>query len=727
MMRKLSCLLFLAVGLTPSVASGQTAAPSDIAPTRGWVDFGVRGSSITGDAARYERYRDLGDGLFLEGLRWQADTKGWLINLDASHVARRDQRYLASFVRPGHFKGWANWDQIPMLLSETTRSLYELTGANELRIADATQLQLQGLSSAARPPALLALVNSSQVFDLKSRRHIGEAGFEFLPVTASTIKMNFKHTTREGAQPYGGSFGHSQVVEFAAPIDHKLTDFDASAELERGRVLMRAGYSGSWFTNDVASVIFDNPLRATDLAATPSAGRLSLPVSNTRLGVNGMISVKMPRKSRLTAYAAISTLKDDNGQVLPLTINTAINAPSTSLSRTTISGEAKTTALNLSFVSRPSTLVGVNVRYRHFDYDNRAPEFVAKTRVSYDSSFSNLAVPLQSEPFGMKRQTLDADVRVTPDWPLALTVGASRNQEDRTHRIFESTVDNSFRVKLDSLSTGVFSVRTMYEYAQRRGDGFDVTLLTGASEQPGMRHFDLAERNRNRFTLVSSYMPVTNWAINLSTAIGRDDYLNSEFGLRDNNHNVYALGVDGSPSERFNIGASYSYEDYNSLQRSRQANPGAQFTDPSRNWATDAGDKVHSILANLDVLKIAGKVDLFLRYDYNRTRATYEYITGAVADRTLPEEVIVPTTLPTPVALAPVKSDLTRGTVDAVYDINRHFSVGLTYWYDRYSVQDFTLDSQAQSAVTTGNNMLLYYTYAPYTAHTTWGRLIVRW
>ena len=30
------------------------------------IDFGVRGTSADGDAARYERYRDLGDGLFLE-------------------------------------------------------------------------------------------------------------------------------------------------------------------------------------------------------------------------------------------------------------------------------------------------------------------------------------------------------------------------------------------------------------------------------------------------------------------------------------------------------------------------------------------------------------------------------------------------------------------------------------------------------------------------------------
>jgi len=725
-MRKFNSLLILAFALVPMTASAQTAS-ADATPSRGWADFGVRGSSITGDGARYERYRDLGDGLFLEGFKWRTESSGWFMDFDASHVARRDQRYIARFVRPGQFKGWAMWDQIPMLLSRTTRSPYSLVGANEFRIPDADQLRLQGLSSTLRPAALLDLVNASPTFDLKSRRHIGEAGLEFLPTTASSLKVNVRHTTREGAQPYGGAFGHSQVVEFAAPIDHKLTDFDASAELERGRVLLRAGYTGSWFTNDVTSVVFDNPLRATDIAGTPSAGRLSLPVSNTRLGVNGMVSVKMPKKSRFTAYMALSTLKDDNGQILPQTINSALNAPSSTLSRTTVSGEAKTTAVNLSFVSRPSQLVGVNIRYRYFDYDNRTPEFKATTRVGYDGSLSTLATPLQSEPFGMLRHTFDADLKFTPSGPATMTFGFSRNQEDRTHRIFESTVDNTMRVKVDTLSTGKLSVRGMYEYTQRRGEGFDVGLLTGASEQPGMRHFDVAERNRNRFTVVGSYMPVTNWTLNASTAIGRDDYLNSEFGLRDNNHNVFSLGFDGSPSERFNMGASYSYEDYNSLQRSRQANPGVQQTDPSRNWATDAGDKVHSILANVDILKIAEKVDLFFRYDYNRTRATYEYITGAVADRTLPEEVIVPTTLPTPVALAPVKSDLTRGSVDAVYNFNKNVSFGLTYWYDKYAVQDFTLDAKAQSSVTTASNVLLYYTYAPYTAHTTWGRLIVRW
>ena len=723
-MRKLTlATLFCCCCVLPAVASAQEAQPS----WSGWVDFGGRFSNITGDAARHERYRDLGEGFFLETVRSKYDRNGWFLNFEADHVGRRDQRYMARLLRPGQFKAYAQWDQIPMLLSRTTRSPYTTNLLGEFQLDNAVQAQLQALATTARPAALFALVNSSPTFELKSKRHSASGGFEFLPTSSSSFKVNVKQTFRDGAQPFGGSFGHSQVVEFAAPIDHKLTDFDASFEAERGAALFRAGYTGSWFTNDIVWATFDNPLRATDIAGTPSVGRLGLPVSSSQIGVNGMISLKLPRKSRLTAYGAMSTLKDTNGQILPMTSNTAVLAAAGSPERTALNGEAAMSAFNLSFVSRPSQYFNLSAKVKYYDYNNKTPSFMATKKVAYDGNVSTLATPLETEGYGVTRMNFDADLQFTPKGPAALTLGFGRYADERTHRIFEETVDTVFRVKLDTLSTGMISVRALYEQAQRRGEGFDVTVLTHASEQPGMRHFDLANRDRERFTMVASFMPVTNWALNVSTAVGRDDYLNSEFGLRDNNHDVYTIGIDGTPHEKVGLSASYSYEDYKTLQRSRQANPGVQFTDPSRNWATDANDKVHSVMAAFDVKGIAEKLDLSASFDYNRTRATYEYITGAVDGRTLPEEAIVPTTLPTPVALPEVKSDLTRGTVDAVYNISKRISVGVSYWYDKYSVQDFTLDENAQKVLTTGNNILLYYTYAPYTAHTTWGRIMFRW
>jgi hypothetical protein len=242
-----------------------------------------------------------------------------------------------------------------------------------------------------------------------------------------------------------------------------------------------------------------------------------------------------------------------------------------------------------------------------------------------------------------------------------------------------------------------------------------------------MRHFDVAERNRNRITLLGSITPRADFSGTVSIAAGKDDYIESEFGVRDNTHRVYTFGVDYLPVERVNLAMSYAYERYNALSRSRQANPGVQFTDPSRNWASDGTDRVHSALVSVGIAGIAEKLNLQFLYDFSRARATYEYITGPVPDRTLPEEVIVPSTLPTPVELPPTLSELQRGTADAVYTLTTRFSIGLSYWYEKFRVQDFTLDVEANPDLVRGQALLMGYLYTPYTANTIWGRLIYSW
>ena len=242
-----------------------------------------------------------------------------------------------------------------------------------------------------------------------------------------------------------------------------------------------------------------------------------------------------------------------------------------------------------------------------------------------------------------------------------------------------------------------------------------------------MRHFDIASRDRDRVTVLGSVTPAANVGVSLSVAAGKDDYLESLFGLRDNTHRVYAAGIDFTPTEHVVLGMSYSSERYNALSRSRQANPGVQFTDPSRNWATDATDRVHTWLLNAEIGRIADKVDLRFNDEFSRARAHCDYITGPVADRTLPEEVIVSTTLPTPVELPPTLSELQRGTMDVTYALLSHLSLGLSYWYERYRVNDFTLDADANPDLARGQALLMGYLHRPYTANTVWGRLIYRW
>jgi hypothetical protein len=93
----------------------------------------------------------------------------------------------------------------------------------------------------------------------------------------------------------------------------------------------------------------------------------------------------------------------------------------------------------------------------------------------------------------------------------------------------------------------------------------------------------------------------------------------------------------------------------------------------------------------------------------------------------LPEEVVVPTTLPTPAELPPTLSQLQRGTMDLAYALARHLSIGLSYWREQYRVEDFTLDADANPDLARGQALLIGYLYRPYTVNTVWGRLIYHW
>jgi MtrB/PioB family decaheme-associated outer membrane protein len=711
------------VAIVPEAAHAQTEAGSNPAFT-GTLDFGARGTTTSGDAARYERYRDLGDGLFLETLRLNAERNGWYVTAGADHAGRRDQRFSGQVERPGRLKLWAVWDQIPMLMSRTTRTLFvedveDPQGA--LTMDNAVQTQAQ-----AAPAAMVGLFQQlASQFDTRSRRDAATAGFEYLATDALSVQSNVQVTRRNGTLPYGGNFGHSSLVELPAPIDHTLTDFTGGAEFARDPILLRAGYVGSWFQNDFTTLTFDNPFRAVDSAATSSRGRLSLAPTNSFVSVNGLASVKLPQRSRATAYVSVGSLNDNDDPLMAQTINSAtVTAP---LERTRVEGEARTTAFNLSFVSRPTRQFDVDVRYRGYDYDNRTPEFALTQRVSYDNTPSNLAAPVHTEPFSLARHSFDADLRYSPVVRAVAGVGFTRQAEDRTHRIFESITDNVFRLTFDSIGNQWFSVRTKYEHARKRGDDFDVTLLTSVNEQPGMRHFDVASRDRNRVTVVGSVTPVSNLGLTASVAAGKDDYLESEFGLRDNVHRVYSFGIDGTPAANVVWGGSYSYENYNALSRSRQASSAAEFVDPARNWASDATDRVHSVVLNAGVNRIASRFDLGFTYDFNRAHSTYDYITGAVANRTLPEEVVVPTALPLPSALPRVQSEVHRSTIDVTWPITSRIALGLSHWYERFRVQDFTLDIENTPTLVLGQSILMGYLYRPYDANTFWARLVYRW
>jgi DmsE family decaheme c-type cytochrome len=290
---------------------------------------------------------------------------------------------------------------------------------------------------------------------------------------------------------------------------------------------------------------------------------------------------------------------------------------------------------------------------------------------------------------------------------------------------WHTTGADVFRISVHTTGHPLVMLRGLYENRQRQGEQVDADVLAEVGELAGMRHFDVADRDWRRVSLIANVMPAGILGLTASAGIGRDAYPNSPHGLQSFDSNQYSAGVSVTPDDRYNLTASYGWERYRSLQRSRNATSAADQANPIRDWTTDFTGKVHFLEAALDVNGVIERTAIRLSADWNRSNDTYLYglVTGS--------PLAVPEQLP------PVKNELFRGEIAVSYEISRNLSAGVTYWLDDYQVQDFALGpttltgialppvQEGQPVVAT-NALLLGYLYRPYTAHAGIVRLTYR-
>ena len=680
----------------------------------GTVDFGARASNVEGDAARFQRYRDLRSGVYATGGVAGRRNQDWTFEAQAWNIGYRDQRYQLDVERIGRLTGTFLWDQIPLYISADTRTLYTETQAGVFRLEDSMQQSIQ-----AGQATLHAYEDQAVQFDMRTMRKIGQADVLFNATSSSDLMLHFKSTTRDGSIPFGGTFGFSNAVEIPAPVTFHTTDFRTAYEWANSVGLFRVGWDGSAFDNTLESLVWENPLRfGPDAAGAPSQGRMSSWDDNTLSYLHGTGSVALPMRGRLTGYLAFGQ-GTSNEDLLPFTINTAIPPPP--LARLTAEAESQMTIANFTFTMRPAAIVALNARYRYSDVDVQTPIFDRSLgSVSYDTNLQSSAD--ESRYHSTKRSTFDADAAFDVARFTQVKVGYSNLGTDYTHRLWESTTENVFRVSADVTGNPLIGVRALYENRERTGDNFQAEELEHVGELPDMRHYDIADRNRDRFTLIFNAIPGSAVGLTASAGIGRDEYTASGHGLQFFDSDQYSVGASFAPDDRYNAFASWGWENYKSQQRSRNASSTTDQANPARDWTTDYTGKVNFFEASLDINNVIERTIIRVTADWNKANDTYLYglVTGS--------PLAVPEQLP------PVKNELFRAEIDVSYELARNLRLGVAYWFDDYNVEDFALGPETISGISfppvqegqqapTTNALLLGYQYRPYTAHVGFVRL----
>lgn len=746
LMLSTAALLFAFSGV--ATAQQTTAATTAASTTMtGTLDLGYRGSSVTGDKARWERYRDLRDGL-TSRIDVGKETEKMALRFRAANIGYHDQQYTADLNQFGKLKMTATWNSIPLNYAYNSMTPWVNQGNNVWTLDPATRLAVQnkttgafiGIGSTAADFTKASIYrNIATTFPMKVRRDVMSVGVKYRFTDVISMNVAFTSTKKSGNQPYGASFAFNNGNELPVAVDNRTNDLTAALEWSKASTgMLRIAWDGSWFNNQYTSLTWDNPLRATDFntgkvatSATsgpwdnsgysngngPAFGRLALAPDNSLSTVSAMGLYKMPGHSTLNGQLALTTMKQ-NDTLIPWTTNALIATPAVyaifpnlGTLRPTAEAEVKGVNAMVNYATRPNKYFGFDMRYRYNDHKNVSEEFDASNNVRFDSVPE--AVPgTETEHFNIRRNTFETGATFTGLRNASVKLAYIFDDVKREGRAYSNMSDYTFRGSIDTYGNQYVMLRGVYEHTKRIGDGLSLERIEEGGGQNALRFYDEADMDRDKGTAIVTFTPTQKVALGFSMAAGKDQYKGEGhvFGLLDNNNSSYNGMLDFYLVDGLSFGGNYGYEKFSSLQKSRNANPfsgvaGAyeSWNDPNRDWNLDNDETVKNIGLYLDVIKMNGALkntDIRFSFDYSDSDNAFIHSGPRIQELSTNTFLTAGDTKPCATgltscfeALPHVTNTWQQAKVDIKHMFQPKIGIGLGYWYEKLAISDYaTLD-----------------------------------
>ena len=223
-----------------------------------------------------------------------------VFKVQADHVGYRDQRYSASYDDYGKLKVSFEWNQTPLFYSQDTATLYTSPVSGCLRIDDAIQSGLQNNTT-----TLANAVGQAQTFDLRQTARHPESQADLQRDAEPRLEPLDQEHDEERAISRGPARSDSATRSSSrCPLDTRTTDLGTALEWANSRGMVRLGYDGSFFRNNISTLVVGQPAQRrptrrrrgrsqgrmalwpnSDLNAANVTGMLNLPVAEPRDGL----------------------------------------------------------------------------------------------------------------------------------------------------------------------------------------------------------------------------------------------------------------------------------------------------------------------------------------------------------------------------------------------------------------------------------------------------------
>ena len=295
------------LALPTAVVRAQDDDDEIVMPTQlGYLSFGFQGWDQDNQEAKYREFRDLARGGLIESFLWRDWGGKTQWNIMGSNAILDDQFTKVGLSQGARLRLDFEYQRTPHLYSQIARSGYTEGGPGTFRLPDSLQRTNQENPTGYVPTMNDFLATASRI-PLDARTDAARGRVKFRPARGWTVQVRGEDRHRTGNIAYGGTFGFSNAIELAAPVDHRTVDAEASATYARDRVNAEVAAGMTAFENRAGTMIWDNPRLNTDAATTGSSqGRMDLAPDNQAVYGRLAFGMRLATTTMLSATGIVS-------------------------------------------------------------------------------------------------------------------------------------------------------------------------------------------------------------------------------------------------------------------------------------------------------------------------------------------------------------------------------------------------------------------------------------
>jgi MtrB/PioB family decaheme-associated outer membrane protein len=619
---------------------------------------------VSDDSFKFGQYSGLGSkGMFaiLDGSSEYRDASGLFWNLDL-HLLGSDRISAgAEGGRQGHYGFYVTYDQLPNLLQDKTRTPF---GGYDV-------LQLPGDWVRADTTAgMTALTASLKPVTLETERRRLVVGGDFMPWQHWTMSLRYRSEEKIGRQSLGAPIGGLLIAQFPfrtesaviqMPTDSVTRSVDLTAAYQARNWHLNVGYQGSFFDAKQDNLVWQNPFNGPSGSAA-DAGRIGLPPDNQFHQLHSTLAFQLGARTRATARLAIGRMSQ-NEEFLPYSINPGFQ---NSLPRATFDGEVNTQNYQFKLNSRPVRKLSLNASFIYNDRTNDSPRSSFDYVVT-DAAFS--AAPRINRTYNFNSQTFGVNGTYRLGRGTRATFGYKRKDIDRELQQIENSIEDSYWAAISFSPHETLDLSVRITDSERDGDEFRLEPDTDPQQNPLIRKYNMADRDRRELSGTISYTPNTVLGFGLTLDYSDDDYTESQIGLTSSESRSVTADVTIAPKQYWQILAFVSHQDIDSSQAGSQT-----FSTPS--WAADTSDSFGTAGVTLQYQPEGNRFSFNFDYTFSESFGETEIVDTFAVSNPFPD----------------LTTQLQRVELYANYVVSEKLSWRLGWLFEEYDSADWGRD-----------------------------------